>query len=183
MGKTLSPEPVMPVCALMSSDPAAFDWAIEKYASMGWPVGCASERFEFTLTDYYEAEMGPGLLKWIVAFDTIVDPQGLADWKLQSNEWEAEYSNLVGSGDNRSLNLDPGYLTLAKFILATTKDRDHRIYLREGIYAEVTLSFARGQWNASRWTYPDYMLDEAQDFLVRARDRCRDLLKQHSRSD
>jgi hypothetical protein len=51
----------------------------------------------------------------------------------------------------RPLNLDPGYLTEAKLVLATTKDRNHRLYLDRGIFAEVTLCYQRGGsgWRAS----------------------------------
>ena len=35
-------------------------------------------------------------------------------------------------------------MTLGKFMLATTKDQAHRIDLRDGIYAEVTLRFQAG---------------------------------------
>jgi len=47
-------------------------------------------------------------------------------------------------------------MTLAKFVLATTKDHSHRIYLGQGIYAEVTLTYRDRDWRPWPWTYPDY---------------------------
>jgi hypothetical protein len=73
----------------------------------------------------------------------------------------------------RLLNLDPGYLTEAKLVLASTKDHAHRIYLSQGIYAEVTLSYRRGHWRHHDWTYPDYQRSDYQAFF----DRCRDYFR------
>ena len=76
----------------------------------------------------------------------------------------------------RPLNIDPGYLTEAKVVLMTTKDRDHRLYVGKGIYAEVTLFFQLpGKWMSSRWTYPDYKCEAWHEFFF----ACRDYLRQH----
>ncbi|MDP2953277.1 MAG: DUF4416 family protein, partial [Chloroflexota bacterium] len=48
----------------------------------------------------------------------------------------------------------------------TTKDRGHRIYLSEGIYAEVTLVWKRGEgFQPEEWTYPDYRTPEYRAIL------------------
>ena len=70
----------------------------------------------------------------------------------------------------RPLNLDPGYITPAKLVLASTKDHAHRIYLRDGIYAEVTLSFRGRKWQPLEWTYPDYRRDDYQRFFTECRE-------------
>jgi hypothetical protein len=79
--------------------------------------------------------------------------------------------------ETRPLNLDPGYVSEAKLVLATTKDRDHRLYLQRGIYAEVTLHYYHRKWTPRDWTYPDYRSDEYHLFL----DKCRDYLRQRLR--
>jgi hypothetical protein len=53
--------------------------------------------------------------------------------------------------------------------LASTKDRDHRIYLDRGIYAENTLFFHRGAWQPRRWTYPDYRRADYHQFFMDCR--------------
>lgn len=73
--------------------------------------------------------------------------------------------------ESRPLNLDPGYLTPAKLVLASTKDHAHRIYLRDGIFAEVTLVYRKGKWQPLEWTYPDYRRDDYQQFFTRCRER------------
>jgi hypothetical protein len=53
--------------------------------------------------------------------------------------------------------------------LATTKDQAHRIYLRDGIFAEVTLRFQAGAFEPWPWTYADYREDFVREFLREAR--------------
>ena len=71
--------------------------------------------------------------------------------------------------ESRPLNLDPGYLTAAKLVLASTKDHSHRLYLAEGIYAEVTLYYRDGRWQPREWTFPDYRRADYQEFFNAAR--------------
>jgi hypothetical protein len=65
-------------------------------------------------------------------------------------------------------------LTEAKLVLATTKDRDHRLYLGRGIFAEVTLYYQRtAGWQTREWTYPDYRSAAYQAFFQQCRDYLR----------
>ena len=106
----------------------------------------------FAHTDYYAHEFGPRLLRRFLAFERLIDPGDLAAIKRATNEIEARWSE----GGRRRVNLDPGYLTQAKLVLATTKNQAHRIYLGQGIYAEVTLIYRDGAWRPLPWTYLDY---------------------------
>jgi hypothetical protein len=166
--------PVLLILAAFSRYTEALDWAKQTAEATWGPVALESERFEHHETDYYAATMGAGLKKTFLAFETLVDPAGLVDWKEMSNGWELEYRQLGGHPEARPLNLDPGYLTEAKLILASTKDRDHRIYLDRGVYAENTLFFHRGAWEPRPWTYPDYRRADYHQFF----GRCRDYLRQ-----
>jgi hypothetical protein len=136
-------------------------------------VALASDRFDHRETTYYEATMGPDLQKTFFAFESLIDPAELVECKETSNQWELDYQKLGRHAEPRPLNLDPGYLTEAKLVLATTKDRDHRIYLRDGIFAEVTLHFHRGKWEARPWTYPDYQRADYHEFFLRCREYLR----------
>jgi hypothetical protein len=117
--------------------------------------------------------MGTDLKKQFVVFEQPIDPAALADIKRQTNAWEAEYAALGRHPEPRPLNLDPGYITAAKLVLASTKDHAHRIYLRDGIYAEVTLAYRDRRWQPHEWTYPDYRRDDYQQFFT----DCRRLLQ------
>jgi hypothetical protein len=61
-------------------------------------------------------------------------------------------------------------VTAAKLVLASTKDFAHRIYLRDGIFAEITLFFRHGRWEHHEWTFPDYRRADYHEFFSRARE-------------
>jgi len=59
-------------------------------------------------------------------------------------------------------------------VLATTKDYSHRIYVRDGIYEEVTLVYRRGSgFEPWPWTYPDYRSETAKRFFLAVRESLR----------
>ena len=174
MASVVPQRPVLMIVAAFSRYPEAFEWA-KNIVEQAWgPVALQSELFEHRETNYYEATMGTDLQKTFFALETLVDPAELPTWKTQTNEWEAVYQKQARHAESRPLNLDPGYLTEAKLILASTKDRDHRIYLRDGIFAENTLYFTRGAWQSRPWTYPDYQRADYHRFF----GKCREYLRQ-----
>jgi hypothetical protein len=172
MGDIHDPLPVLLLLAASSRYEEALVWSRRECESEYGPAAAVSEAFDFTETNYYDAEMGVGLKKQFWVFEQLIDPGRLPAIKRQTNFLEAEYAGLKLHAEPRPLNLDPGYLTLAKLVLASTKDHAHRIYLGEGIYAEVTLSYRKGGWQPFEWTYPDYRRDDFQTFFT----SCRELL-------
>ncbi len=136
-----------------------------------------SPEFAFVETNYYRYSMGPELRKMLIAYQHLIDPAELVQRKLQANQWELEYAADHDHTEVRPVNIDPGYLTEAKLVLATTKDRDHRIYLNRGIFAETTLFFHAGHWQVRPWTYPDYHRPDYHEFLVACRNYLRGQLK------
>ena len=124
-----------------------------------------SEVFPFKFTNYYSAEMGNTLLRAWVGFEKLIDPKELIQIKNFSNNIETEYCK----DGNRTINLDPGYLALSKIILASTKDFSHRIYLSNGIYAEITVQYKNKTFSALPWTYPDYICPQAIKFFTQLR--------------
>jgi hypothetical protein len=171
MGAVSLHTPVLLIVAAFSRYDEALDWARQRIAGAWSPIGLESPRFNFQETDYYEPSMGPGLKKTFFAGREPIDPARLPELKLTANAWELEYAQLGRHSEPRPLNLDPGYLTLAKLVLASTKDHAHRIYLRDGIYAEVTLHFQGGRWQHRPWTFPDYRREDYQQFFTDCRLR------------
>jgi hypothetical protein len=171
MGAISSPSPTLLLVAAFSRRDEALDWARQKIAEHWAPIALESPRFEFVETTYYDATMGPGLKKCFWLSAEPFDPGRLAGLKLAANAWEAEYAALGAWTEPRPLNIDPGYLTLAKLVLASTKDHAHRIYLSQGIFAEVTLSFRDGRWQPLPWTFPDYRRADYQAFFTECRER------------
>ena len=170
MGEIHSPQGVLPIVAAFSRYDEALDWGLARCESQFGAAALLSPRFEFVATNYYEPTMGPGIRKCFWAFECLADPGTLADWKQLSNEWEAEYARSHRHAEPRPLNLDPGYLTLAKLVLASTKDHTHRIYLRRGIFAEITLFYRRQRWEHHAWTFPDYRREDYQKFFSECRE-------------
>ena len=170
MGDIHQPAPVLLLIAVVSRYDSALAWAREQASQQLGPIALASDAFDFTETNYYAATMGAGLKKQFLAFERLIDPGELAEIKCRTNAWEAEYAALGGHAEPRPLNLDPGYITGAKLVLASTKDHAHRIYLGEGIYAEMTLMYRHRQWQPLEWTYPDYRRDDFQQFFSACRE-------------
>ena len=176
MGAIREPKPVILFVAVSGIDQEALDWARRELVSEWGPVLFADEPFDFDMTRFYQQQMGDSIVKQFLAFEQPIDPAKVVFAKRESNRLEQAYADLRSDLQvKRPVNIDPGYVTEAKLVLATTKDRDHRIYLSDGILAEVTLFYQGDVWNSSRWTYPDYKTEQCFLFL----DQCRDYLRKH----
>jgi hypothetical protein len=121
----------------------------------------------FHYTDYYNREMGGPLVRRLFAFGDLIEQDRLADIKLLTNRIEEDF--IVGG--KRRVNIDPGYLLAERFVLATGKNYAHRIYLRDGIYADLTLTYHGGRFWPLHWTYPDYTEEEILTFFKRVREK------------
>jgi hypothetical protein len=177
MGQVRLPPPVLLVVALFSRYMQGLEWSIERLEKAFGAIIYASFLFDFSQTRYYEPAMGPGLKKMFVVFDELVALDCLADVKHITIKLEAELAGCHAFPEVRPVNLDPGILTLGKFMLATTKDQSHRIYLRDGILAEATLRFQAGEFQPWPWTYADYRQPLVRGFFREARDIYRKKLK------
>lgn len=111
---------------------------------------------DFNYTDYYFPELGAPLKRAFIGFEKLLSEEKLADIKVYTNSLEKKFS----AKGKRRINIDPGFLSLGKLILATTKDQCHRVYLSKGIFAEVTLFYKQKTFNPRPWTYPDYQSRE-----------------------
>ena len=127
----------------------------------------------FDFTDYYEREMGRGVRRFYCSVEELVFPDRLSSIKFESNRMEESF--LMESG--RSVNLDPGLLSLTRLILASTKDAGHRIPLTGGIYGEVTLLYQSGGYKTLDWTYPDYRSDFCRSEMKKIREIYKKQLK------
>ena len=127
-----------------------------------------SDRFDFSHTNYYREEMGDGLEKYFVVFSEFIDPYEIAGIKLESNRIEELFLTDEGK---RSVNIDPGYISEAKILLATTKNFDHRVYIDKGIFGDIQLRLRYGKWVENEWTYPDYRVDTVKSFFFSERKK------------
>jgi len=156
-------------CAALAGRREWFDGARELLERALGPVDLASDVWPFDSTDYYEREMGPGLLRVIYSFKELIGAENIVELKHTTNRLERLLGAELPDAPPRPVNLDPGYLAPGKLVLATTKDHGHRLYLRAGIYAEVTLRWRDGAFQTCEWTYPDYRSECCREFFARVR--------------
>jgi hypothetical protein len=165
MGKAAVARPVKLIVSAFASTDALLQQARQRLAAAYGLVDVESDLLPFAHTSYYDAEFtdmpdtgdppdpgGSALVRRIWSFEPLIDPGALAAIKLSTNDLERGWA----TNGRRRVNLDPGYVSLAKLVLATTKNHGHRVYLRDGIYAEVTLRYRDGTFSPWPWTYPDY---------------------------
>lgn len=130
-------------------------------------IDIISSWMPFDYTSYYEREMGAPLFRRIFAFEKLIQQSALAQIKIKTNRIEEQYSQ----DGKRRVNIDPGYLVHERFVLASGKNYSHRIYLSEGIYADLTLIYHQGSFRKLPWTYPDYADRPMQKALERIRHK------------
>lgn len=169
MGTASGPLPVKLITALLGRDTNSISTTARILADTQGPIDSESEVYPFLYSGYYDREMGTPLVKQFISFQDLIDPDRIAAIKGWSNNLELEIS---GSQDQngRVVNIDPGYLNDAKLVLATTKDFSHRIYVGDGIYAETTLEYRKGEYRAYPWTYPDYRSALVLSYFSQVRD-------------
>jgi hypothetical protein len=114
------------------------------------------------LSQYYAEEMGAPLRRFFALSSQSYPREFLLSTKLESLEWEKSWARDEG----RLVNVDIGFLSPENFILATTKNYSHRIYLGQGIFADLTYQFTKGELQTFAWTYPDYLDEQKKEFFT-----------------
>lgn len=154
-----APAPAKLVVGIISGNKSLANKAIVELAEIYGPIDSVSPWIPFNGTEYYTSEMGDKLLRRVITFENHIEQEELSEIKNTSNRMEKKYSE-VGK---RLINIDPGYLLPERFVLATGKNFSHRIYIGDGIYADLTLIYQDGSFRRLPWTYPDF----AEDMMLR----------------
>lgn len=164
MGVVKSHKPVKLIAGMITNDSELL-LKVEKILERRFgPIDFRTSLLDFAYTNYYQPEMGGNLKRQFVSFRRLIDPSVLSKIKLYTNKLELKLS-ASRNKPSRRINIDPGYLTEGKLILATTKNHQHRIYLGRGIYAEGTLRFVERSFVPWEWTYSDYQTKEYVDIF------------------
>lgn len=169
MGTPTEPKPVKPFVALLAPSEDLFACAENRLINLLGSIDMASGIFPWEVTDYYTEEMGSGLRRRFLSFGALASPEGLPNLKLATQALEAEYRWTRREKSARRINIDPGYLDGGKVVLASTKNAPHRLYLRAGIYGEVTLLYHGGTFHPLPYTYADYRWPETIAFFFEVR--------------
>lgn len=174
MSKPQAPKPAKLVIGMLMQDSGLFGEAAGKLSARFGGVDIISAWLPFDYTSYYEKEMGAPLSRRLLAFKPLIQQDALADIKIMTNKLELAFCHQ----GKRQINIDPGYLLLERFVLASGKNFAHRIYLGQGIYADLTLIYRKGAFRELPWTYPDYADEPILGFLAQVRRKYRvDLIR------
>jgi hypothetical protein len=167
------PAPAKLVIGLFMGDTSLFEKAAHELVRSFGEMDMVSSWLPFDDTDYYAKEMGSPLFRRFTVFSRLITQNQLVQVKLRTNELESAY----GHNGRRTINIDPGIMTAERFVLASGKNFTHRVYLKNGIYADLTLIYHHGDFRTLPWTYPDYAGDRIRRFLRIVRDRYMKQLK------
>jgi len=172
VGKIYFPKPVKLIISMISSKESMFD-VYEKLLQKNFDrIDGKSNIQTFDFTDYYEEEFGKDLLQKVISFEKLIKCENLAGIKKITNDLENYILENDTLTNKRNINLDPGYITMDKFILASTKNGPSRIYLNNGIYAEITLRFEYKSFIPNNeHTYSNYKTAEYINFLNSVRQK------------
>jgi hypothetical protein len=164
---------------MLSNDISLFEKLKIEFEGTFGPIDLESPVWKWEHTDYYSKEMGTGLKRKFIFFQKLISPESIAEVKLKTIEVEKQYLNpplspLAKGGQRgvggRRINLDPGYLDSAKVVLVSTKNYSHRIYLGNGVYGEVTLTYSDNAYHPLPYTYPDFRTQEHLEVFKKARE-------------
>ncbi|MDD7298415.1 DUF4416 family protein [Fibrobacter intestinalis] len=176
MGLTHKPQPSKLVMGFLAKDAELIARIRPRLRHIYGEEDLVLEPFPFRFTNYYKEEIGENPVRAFVCYQKLIERETIVDIKLQTNEMELDFAKECGSDGLRPVNLDPGYMTLGQFFLATTKDQRQRVYMRDGIYVEPTLYFQDGHFHPFKWTYRDYQSEEYIRYLENVRKELRKVL-------
>ena len=166
MSRPTSPAPVKLFVVSLHRDVSVLEEAIDQFKNSWGDTDFVSDDFVFDETDYYEPEMGSGLLRRFYSFAQLISPDRIVEAKLDCNRIEDHW---LREG-HRQVNLDAGYLDTYKVILASAKFGGQKIYLRDGIYADMTLTMYKGKWESFLWGFPDFKSRKYDEVLRQIRE-------------
>jgi hypothetical protein len=172
MGKIKPAEPALLFIGTLYSDRSIFDQSLNILKKFFGDILLINHPLLWDYSSYYRNELGWPIFRQFIFFNNLINPGTLADIKTKTNEVES----ILSSDGKRKINLDPGYLTLSKIVLASTKNYAHRIYLRNGIYGEVTLIYKDGTYSPHLFTYRDYQDKPCIDIFMNAREILKKML-------
>jgi hypothetical protein len=171
MGILKPAAPVKLLVGVITGRPALFEEVRPFLTARFGPIDLESPVYAWNHTTYYQRELGSDLKRQFFFFEQPISPDSLPEIKRFTNALEQRWYRTTDRGNLRQINVDPGYLAPSKIVLATTKDYSHRIYLRDGIFAEVTLVYQGKSYNPLPHTYPDFRSDDYISLFNEARKR------------
>jgi hypothetical protein len=179
MSRRKVPSPAGLLVSVIYREEKDFEKAFRTISDRIGRIGFASGPFPFDRTDYYAKEMGAPLFRRFLLMADAVSRDELVQTKVASESIEDEFRE----NGNRTVNIDPGLLSEESVVLATGKAYSHRIYLRDGVFADLTLVFEKGEYRPLPWTYPDLASPEIRTYLTMLRAVIREEIRRGPKGD
>lgn len=167
MSKPKKPVRVKLIASLITRDRDVINPVLSAMQERFGGIDFISERMDFDHTEYYNSEMGRGLFRRIASFEDLICLEGLSAIKIFTNSIENQYTD----NGRRKINIDPAYVSMEKFVLASCKNFSHRIYLSDGVYADLTLIYKDRNFQPLEWTFPDYAELKMRNLLAKLREK------------
>ena len=152
MAKPRTADPVKLLVAILRAPSGSLQDAVESLVHAWGEIDFTGSDHPFDMTDYYEPEMGESLNRRLVSFLNLVSPETLVPAKHLCNDIEDRLAGPQG----RLVNLDVGYLDHNKIVLGSFKGAGQKIYLREGVWADMVARYRGGRYVPFEWTFPDF---------------------------
>jgi hypothetical protein len=167
MSEPRKPDPVKLICSLFAVDRETLGETLRALSGHYGKADYLSEYLFFDRTDYYGREMGSSLVRRFVSYEDLIEPDVLPSVKRTTDGLERQFSE----GGRRRVNIDPGCISRGHLVLATGKGQAHRPYLRDGVYADLTLLYRDESFRPLAWTYPDYADEKVREMFARIREK------------
>ena len=152
VAKPQSVDPVKLFVAILWAQSESLQRAMDSLHTKWGEVDFESADYDFDITNYYETEMGRDLKRRLISFRKLVSPDCLSPAKHACNDIEDALSEAAG----RAVNLDIGYLDHNKIVLASFKGAGQKIYISDGVWADMVARYRGGRYCPFEWTFPDF---------------------------
>ena len=162
-----TPKPAKLIIGILAKEKKIVVPVASALSSQFGEIDLVSAWMKFNYSRYYEPEMGFPLVRRMFAFKQLIAQSELASIKNATNQIEKTNA----PAGKRGANIDPGYMLHERFVLASGKNFSHRIYIGDGVYADLTLIFQKGRFQCLPWTYPDYNASNMLNFLEKVRNK------------
>ena len=164
-------EPVQLLAFVLQRGPEWNAELLQKLEETWGAIRHKGKLFAFDKTDYYTPEMGDGLYRGVLSFEKCIPAETIAQEKARSNEFELAFAN-AGS-EHRCVNIDIGYMDLDKVVLPSYKRGPFKLYAGEGVWLDMLLTYAKGEFHPTAWAFDDFKRNPYQHDLQLIRERWR----------
>jgi hypothetical protein len=170
MARPQKPNPGRLIVSVVHSSRDALADALRQLERRFGRVTCETIDIQHSNGREYAEEMGDTLYRRLFSFERMVPRDSLVEIKTACHKIESQLGDQVHDYTFRTVNIDPGIMTPDNFVMACHREFNHRIYINEGVFAEIVLIWSKGKFCRLPWTNQDFCHEEAIDFFSRVRN-------------